>query len=627
MAAISAEALGVPETFNAATHFVDRNVAEGRGAHVAVECGDARLTYDDVLRHVNRCGNALRGIGVRSEDRVLLLLLDGPEFVSAFFGAIKIGAVPVPLNTLWKAADYEYVIRDTRAAVLIVSAELLDVVERIPDAGRQIAASHHRRRRRRGGPTPFVVRRFRSAGIRGTRGGADQPRRAGLLALLVGQHGRAQRLRAPAARHGRVRRAVRQGRARDPRGRSHASASRSCSLRTASATRCISPSRSVRRRFSGRVVRRRSTSTRSSRSTGRRCSIRCRPATGCCWPTAGLKACTTNVRTAPTLRAVVVRTFRSATRLRAISISRRFVWRCRPARRCRRRSTSASRSASASTSSTASGRPRRCTCSSRIARTRSVQARAGCIVPGYEARLLDDERDAVLPGEIGSLWIRGDSICAGYWNQHEKTKSTIEGHWIRTGDKYTQDVDGFYWYAGRNDDMLKVGGLWVSPVEVENALVAHGAVLESGVVGREDHDGLLKPMAFVVLRDGRRGLARACCRTSAVRSRAPRGVQATAVGGVRHRAAEDRHGQDPALQAATAARSGVRPGSDLDLTLDLPLFASLVVNIAWSLPSKVARCAIFDTLFASFGRALPSRLPPWSRLHCVLARTRQFIPS
>jgi benzoate-CoA ligase len=126
---------------------------------------------------------------------------------------------------------------------------------------------------------------------------------------------------------------------------------------------------------------------------------------------------------------------------------------------------------------------------------------SGLIVTGYEARLLSDEGEAALPGEIGNLWICGDSVCAGYWNQHEKTKNTIEGHWIRTGDKYTQDVDGFYWYAGRSDDMLKVGGLWVSPVEVENALVAHEAVLECGVVAHEDHDGLVKPMAFVVLRD------------------------------------------------------------------------------------------------------------------------------
>ena len=109
------------------------------------------------------------------------------------------------------------------------------------------------------------------------------------------------------------------------------------------------------------------------------------------------------------------------------------------------------------------------------------------------------------PGEIGNLWINGDSVCAYYWNQHEKTKNTIEGHWIRTGDKYTQDADGYYWYAGRTDDMLKVGGLWVSPIEVENALIAHAAVLECGVVGREDHDGLVE--ADGVRRPARRDVA------------------------------------------------------------------------------------------------------------------------
>jgi benzoate-CoA ligase family protein len=127
---------------------------------------------------------------------------------------------------------------------------------------------------------------------------------------------------------------------------------------------------------------------------------------------------------------------------------------------------------------------------------------SGLLVRGYEARLLDDAGAAVPAGEMGHLWIKGDSVCAAYWNQHEKTKSTIEGHWIRTGDKYTQDEDGFYWYAGRSDDMLKVGGQWVSPIEVENALVAHVSVLECGVVGCEDRDGLVKPIAFVVLREG-----------------------------------------------------------------------------------------------------------------------------
>ena len=104
--------------------------------------------------------------------------------------------------------------------------------------------------------------------------------------------------------------------------------------------------------------------------------------------------------------------------------------------------------------------------------------------------------------EIGNLWIAGDSICAGYWNQHEKSKETIHGSWIRTGDKYTQDADGYYWYAGRSDDMLKVGGIWVSPIEVEHALVQHPAVLECAVVGREDRDTLVKPAAFIVVRPG-----------------------------------------------------------------------------------------------------------------------------
>jgi benzoate-CoA ligase len=130
---------------------------------------------------------------------------------------------------------------------------------------------------------------------------------------------------------------------------------------------------------------------------------------------------------------------------------------------------------------------------------------SGQIVRGYEARLLDDAGQPVPPAEIGNLWIKGDSVCAAYWNQHEKSKDTIEGHWIRTGDKYTEDEDGYFWYAGRSDDMLKVGGLWVSPVEVENALAAHADVLESGVVGHEDHDGLVKPMAFVVLKPGLSG--------------------------------------------------------------------------------------------------------------------------
>jgi benzoate-CoA ligase len=123
-------------------------------------------------------------------------------------------------------------------------------------------------------------------------------------------------------------------------------------------------------------------------------------------------------------------------------------------------------------------------------------------VPGYEARLVDEHGGAVPTGELGDLIVRGDSTCAFYWNCHEQTKDTIAGHWIRTGDKYVQDEDGFFWFAGRSDDMLKVGGIWVSPSEVEHRLLEHPAVQACGVTGREDQDGLVKPVAHVVARPG-----------------------------------------------------------------------------------------------------------------------------
>ncbi|HLJ80657.1 MAG TPA: benzoate-CoA ligase family protein, partial [Ktedonobacterales bacterium] len=126
----------------------------------------------------------------------------------------------------------------------------------------------------------------------------------------------------------------------------------------------------------------------------------------------------------------------------------------------------------------------------------------GTLVPGYEARIVDEQGQPVARGEIGNLLISGDSICSQYWNKHERTKATILGSWIQTGDKYYQDEDGYYWYGGRSDDMLKVSGQWVSPVEVEAALVAHPQVLEAAVVGRADKDGLIKPQAYVVLQEG-----------------------------------------------------------------------------------------------------------------------------
>jgi acyl-coenzyme A synthetase/AMP-(fatty) acid ligase len=133
---------------------------------------------------------------------------------------------------------------------------------------------------------------------------------------------------------------------------------------------------------------------------------------------------------------------------------------------------------------------------------RPGEARAGSsgkVIPGFEARIVDENGAPVAPGEIGNLMVKSDATCAGYWNQHEKTKAAFEGAWFRTGDKYYQDEDGYFWYAGRSDDLFKVNGRWLSPAEVESALIAHPAVQEAAVVARDDETGLTKPAAYVVV--------------------------------------------------------------------------------------------------------------------------------
>jgi benzoate-CoA ligase family protein len=484
-AALSAEALGVPEIFNAASYFVDRNVDEGRGRHVAIEYGDARLTYDEVQRHVNRCGSALRGIGVRPEERVLLLLLDSPEFVYAFFGAIKIGAVPVPLNTLWKPADYQYVIRDSRAALLIVSAALLPCIESIPAADR--AGLRH-----------IVVV-----------GEDEAAPRYSAFALFEAQ-GSAGLEAEPTARDAPAFWLYSSGSTGAPKACVHlqhdmvvcAELFGKGVLGIQGTDRCFSVAKLFFAYGLGNALY-------FPFSVG---------ATTILWPG----------RPAPQDVYAVIETHKPTLFFSVpTSYGMLLAHAERPGAELARPGPAKSGPYDLSSVRLAvsAGEALPASLYDRFKQRFGVDiidgigstetlhmfisnrpdairpGSSGLLVHGYEARLLDDERETVLPGEIGNLWIRGDSVCACYWNQHEKTKNTIEGHWIRTGDKYTQDVDGFYWYAGRVDDMLKVGGLWVSPAEVENALMGHDAVLECGVVGREDHDGLVKPMAFVVLRD------------------------------------------------------------------------------------------------------------------------------
>ncbi|HHT46571.1 MAG TPA: AMP-binding protein, partial [Firmicutes bacterium] len=123
-------------------------------------------------------------------------------------------------------------------------------------------------------------------------------------------------------------------------------------------------------------------------------------------------------------------------------------------------------------------------------------------VPGYELKIVDDNGQEVPRGEIGTLMVKGNSDAQQYWRKREKTKTTMQGQWLNTGDKYYIDEDGYYWCAGRADDMIKAGGIWVSPLEVENCLNRHPSVRECAVIGFPDDKGLFKPKAYVVLKDG-----------------------------------------------------------------------------------------------------------------------------
>ena len=472
---ITAADLGLPDTFNAATYFVDRNVAEGRGGSVAIECGGEKITYDEVLANVNRIGSALRDrLGVRPEERVLLVLHDGPAFVYAFFGAIKIGAVPVPLNTLWKPADYAHVLRDSRASVLIASAEVLPQVEKIPaDA---LSRLRHR-----------VV--------------AGENERPGFerFSELLGQG--SQTLDAePTSRDAAGFWLYSSGSTGAPKGCVHLqhdmvlcarlfgtgvlgirSTDRTFSVAklffayglgnalyfpfSVGATTILWPGAPTPENVFGVIEKHRPTLFYSV-PTGYGMMLAW---TGAHPPVPDLSSVRVAVSAGEALPAALYERFKTRFGVDIIDGIG---------------STEALHMFIAN-------------------RPDDIRpGSSGRLVDGYDARLLDDQGAPVNRGDIGNLWISGDSVCAEYWHQHEKTKDTIEGRWIRTGDKYTQDADGYYWYAGRTDDMLKVGGLWVSPIEVENALVAHPAVLECGVVGREDRDALLKPVAFVVVRDG-----------------------------------------------------------------------------------------------------------------------------
>lgn len=462
--------------FNAAAYFVDRHIEQNREPSIAIECGDRRLTYRDLYRQVNRVGNALKmALDVRPEERVLMVMYDGPEMIAAFFGAIKIGAVPVPLNTRWTTADYHFVLRDSSARVLVVTAELLDAVAPAIEAYaflRHVIVVGQDAARRVAGAVSFEM--LVDAASPALEPEPTSPDTPAFWLYSSGSTGQ-------------------------PKGCVHlqhdmkvcADAYGRGVLGIHERDRCFS----VAKLFFAYGL---GNSMYFPFAVG---------ATTILWPGPVAAATIYDIieRYRPTL-------FFSVPTHYAMLLAH-----TAPEREFNLSSIRAAVSAGEALPSPLFQRFRNrfgieildgigstevlhIFISNQPGRVRPGSS--GVLVPGYEARVVDELGQSVPTGELGDLIVRGDSTCAFYWNRHEQTKDTISGHWIRTGDKYSQDDDGFFWFAGRSDDMLKVGGIWVSPAEIEHLLMEHPAVQACGVIGREDQDQLIKPVAHVVLRPG-----------------------------------------------------------------------------------------------------------------------------
>jgi benzoate-CoA ligase len=462
--------INLSETFNVATYFVDRHEAEGRGAFVAIECGEERVTYAQLRERTNRTGNALQKLGVRMEQRVALLLLDSPEFLYCFFGTIKIGAVAVPMNTYLQAQDYEYLLNDCRARVLIVHDALLPAINLIPR--KQLRYLEH-----------IVVADGQESGSFADLLAAASPE---LEAARTSKDDSAFWLYSS-------------GSTGTSKGCVHLHHDMMvCSelyakniLHMTADDRCYS----VARLFFAYGLGNAGYYPLSCGAT----TILSRPRP----EPAAIYASIEHYRptlffSVPSNYVALLNHHRENGREFDLSSVRHGIsaGESLPAPLFERFKNRFGVEILDALGSTEALHMVIANCPGEIR-----PGSSGRVIPGYEARLVDDEGNEVAQGEIGSLLVKGDSICAGYWNRHEKTKAAFEGEWFRTGDKYYQDKDGYFWYAGRADDLFKVNGRWLNPAEVESALIAHPAIQEAAVIAREDANHLTKPAAYVVVRE------------------------------------------------------------------------------------------------------------------------------
>jgi benzoate-CoA ligase family protein len=457
----------LPLRYNVST-LLDRNLEAGWGGNVAVRSGDDEVTYERLLADACAAGRALRALGVQREQRVLLVLDDTAAFPAAFLGAIRAGVVPVPLNPLYKPDDYAYLLADSDARAVVVDHGLLDKV-------RGALAAH-----------PEPVELVTVGGAPQDRGGAHD------FGALLAEHA-GELDPAPTHRDDPAFWLYSSGSTGRPKGVVH--------LQHDLPYTCETYARSVLGIGEGDVCL---STTKQFHAYGLGNSL-----SFPYW--VGATAVLLRGRPAPDLILDAVERHRPTLFFSVPTLFNAML----ASEGAERRDLSSVRLCVSAAEALPAELWRRWHQAYRVAildgigstemlhifcSNRADDLRPGSSgkpVPGYELKLLDEELDRTPPGETGNLYVRGDSALAGYWRQHEKTKQTVVGDWVYTGDRYRRDADGYWWYQGRVDDMLKVGGLWVSPVEMEAALVEHPAVYECAVV-QVTVEGLTRIKAVVV---------------------------------------------------------------------------------------------------------------------------------
>lgn len=459
------------ERYNVVNLFIDRHMQDGRGEKVAIYYLDRQITYREVQEKVNQTGNALKALGLGMEDRVLLLLLDCPEFVYSFFGAIKIGSVPIPTNTLLKPADYAYLLNDSRAKVAVVSEELADNLTAIKD--NLLYLKHIIVVGKADGELQSfdTLIKGKSTELETANTGKDDPAfwlySSGTTGFPKGTVHLHHDMAYCAEHYAKGVLKINENDRTFSVARLFFAYGLGNGLYFSfyvGAATILSPSRPTPEHVY-EVIDRYKPTLFFGVPTSYTAMLQLKWAKEK-YNLSSIRHC---ISAGEALPKVIFERWLETFNLEILDgigsteILHIFI-------------------------SNLPGQVR--------------PGSTGLIVPDYEAKIVDNDNHIVQTGETGTLMIKGDSIAAYYWNKHEKTKQTFQGEWINTGDKYCQDEDGYFWYVGRGDDMIKSGGIWVSPIEVENSLMEHPAVLETGVVGSGDIDGLLKPKAFVVLREG-----------------------------------------------------------------------------------------------------------------------------